>query len=162
VLLNWNEFMTTLRIDKMLFIMAFERDVDYEDPPQEAYLDLVSGGIEWLIEEEINTELFGINAAENKAQRDCINGNLDRFLLIPGLSHDDHHDILRSFLASNWTNDNRQRVTAQNAYTGSIGRWKKTVADPIIIRAFQQFRDRKIVELAEEFLAQNKVKVEWR
>ena len=98
----------------------------------------------------------------NDYKRDRVSGDPDRFLLIPGLSHDDHHDILRSFLASNWTDDDRQQVTAQNAYTGSIGRWKKTVADPNIIRAFQQFRDRKIVELAEEFLAQNKVKVEWQ
>jgi hypothetical protein len=154
--------MNALRIDKTLFMMAFERDVDYENPPQEAYLDLVSGGIEWLFEEDENAELLGISTAENKSQRDRISGDPDRFLLIPGLSHSDHHDILRSFLASNWTGDDRQRDIAQNAYTGSIGGWKKTVADLGVIRAYQQFRDEMIAELAEAFLRQNGVKAEWQ
>ena len=154
--------MNALRIDMALFLMAFERDVDYEDPPQEAYLDLVSGSIEWLFEEDENAELLGISAAENKTQRNRVDGDPDRFLLIPGLSHDDHHNILRLFLASSWTDDDRQRNIVQNTYTGSIGGWKKTVADPDVIRAYQQFRDEKIAELAEEFLLQNDVKVEWR
>jgi len=36
------------------------------------------------------------------------------------------------------------------------------VADPDVIRAYQQFRDKKVAELAEEFLVQNDVKAEWR
>ena len=154
--------MNALRIDRMLFLMAFERDVDYEDSPQEAYLDLVSGSVEWLFEEDENAELLGISATDNEAQRNRISGGPDQFLLIPGLSHHDHHDILRSFLVSNWTDDDGQRGIAQDAYTGSIGRWKKTVTNPDVIRAYQQFRDKKIGELAEEFLVQNDVKVEWR
>lgn len=154
--------MRALRIDRMLFLMAFECDVDYEDFPQETYLDLVSGSVEWLFEEDESAELFGISVTENTTIRDRVSGNPDRFLLIPGLSHSDHHSILKSFLASNWTDDQRQRNIAQDAYTGSIGRWKKTVADPDVIRAYQQFRDGKIAELAEAFLLENGVKVEWR
>ena len=154
--------MDALRIDRMLFLMAFERDVDYEHSWQEAYLDLVSGSVEWLFEEDENAELFGISATDNEAQRNRISGNSNKFLLIPGLSHHDHHDILRSFLASNWTDDDRQRKIAQDAYTGSIGRWKKTIANPDVIRAYQQFRDKKIAKLAEEFLIDNDLKVTWR
>jgi hypothetical protein len=154
--------MNALRIDRMLFLMAFERDVDYEDFPQEAYLDIVSGGVEWLFEEDESAELLGASATDNEAQRTRISGNPDQFLLIPGLSHHDHHDILRSFLASNWTDDDRQRNIAQDAYTGSIGRWKKIVTDPDVIQAYQQFHDKKVAKLAEEFLVQNDVKVEWR
>ena len=154
--------MNVLCLDKTLFMMAFERDVDYEDPPQETYLDLVSGSIEWFFEEDENAELLGISAEENKTQRDRISGDPDRFLLIPGLSHSDHHDILRSFLASNWTGDDRQRSIAQNAYTGSIGGWKKTVADLGVIGAYQKLRDEMIAELAEAFLLQNGVKFEWQ
>jgi len=153
--------MNALRIDRMLFLMAFERDVDYEESPQETYLDLVSGSVEWLFEEDENAELLGISARDNEAQRNRISGAPDQFLLIPGLSHHDHHDILRSFLASSWTDDDRQRNIAQDAYTGSIGRWKR-MANPDVIRAYQQFRDKKIAELAEEFLVQNDVKFEWR
>ena len=101
--------MDALRIDRMLFLMAFERDVDYEHSWQEAYLDLVSGSVEWLFEEDENAELFGISATDNEAQRNRISGDSNKFLLIPGLSHHDHHDILRSFLASNWTDDDRQQ-----------------------------------------------------
>ena len=143
-------------------MMAFERDVDYEDPPQKAYLDLLSGSIKWLFEEDENAELFGIGATENKTQRERISGDPDRFLLIPGLSHNDHHDILRSFLASNWTDDERQRVIAQDAYTGSIGRWKEAVADQRVIWAYQQFREGMIAKLATAFLLQNGVTVEWQ
>lgn len=151
-----------LRIDQMLFLMAFERDVDYEYPPQQAYLDLVSGSVEWLFEEDEDAELSGISATDNAASRTRISDNPDQFLLIPGLSHDDHHGILRSFLASSWTDDDRQRDLAYEAYRGSIGRWKRAVANPDVIRAYQEFRDSKIAELAEEFLVKNNVKVEWR
>ena len=154
--------MKALRIDMALFLMAFERDVDYEDPPQAAYLDLVSGSIEWLFEEDEDAELLGISAAENKTRRNRVSGDPDRFLLIPGLSHNDHHNILSLFLASSWTDDDRQQSIAQNAYTGSIGGWKKTMADQDVIRAYHQFRDQKIPELAEAFLLQNDVMVEWR
>ena len=157
-----HDAMNALRIDRILFLMAFERDVDYEDSPQETYLDLASGSVEWLFEEDENAELFGISATDNEAQRNRIGGDPDRFLLIPGLSHHDHHDVLRLFLASNWTDDDRRRRIAQDAYTGSIGRWKKAVADPDVIRAYQQFRGEKIVELAKDFLLQNNVEVEWR
>ena len=59
--------MNALRIDRILFLMAFERDVDYEDSPQETYLDLASGGVEWLFEEDENAELLGISATDNEA-----------------------------------------------------------------------------------------------
>ena len=114
------------------------------------------------IQRSKNAELLGISTTDNEAQRNRIRGDPDRFLLIPGLSHTDHHDVLRLFLASNWTDDDRRRKIAQDAYTGSIGRWKKAVADSDIVRAYQQFRDAKIAELAKDFLLENNVEFEWR
>ena len=104
--------------------MAFDRDVDYENPAQFAYLDIVSGSVVWFFEEDEDVEMYGLDTEENAAQRNRIGCDPGRFLLIPGLSHGEHHDILKSFLASRWTDDDRRRTFAQNAYTGSIGRWK--------------------------------------
>jgi hypothetical protein len=59
-----------------------------------------------------------------------------------GLSHGEHHDILKSFLASSWTDDDRQRTDAKNAYTGSIGRWKKIITERDTMHAYYRFRDR--------------------
>jgi len=151
-----------LSIDMTLFLMAFDRDVDYENPAQLAYLDLVSGSVIWFFEEDEDAEMYGLDTEENAAERSRIGYDPGRFLLIPGLSHGEHHDILKSFLASGWTDDDRQRSFAQNAYTGSIGRWKKTITDQDTIHAYYRFRDQRIAELAESFLLENGVKVEWQ
>jgi Uncharacterised protein family (UPF0158) len=151
-----------LSIDVTLFLMAFDRDVDYEDPAQSTYLDLVSGSIIWIFEEDEDAEMYGLDTEENAAQRNRIGCDPGRFLLIPGLPHGENHDILKSFLASDWTDDDRQRAFAQNAYTGSIGRWKKTITDQNTIHAYYRFRDQRIAELAESFLMENGVKAEWQ
>lgn len=154
--------MNGLSIDITLFLMAFGRDADYENPAQLAYLDLVSGSVIWFFEEDEDAEMYGLDTEENAAQRNRIGCDPGRFLLIPGLSHGELHDILKSFLASDWTDDDRQRTFAQNSYTGSIGRWKKTITDQDIMHAYYRFRDQKIAELAELFLLENGVKAEWQ
>jgi hypothetical protein len=55
----------------------------------------------------------------------------------------------------------RTRRRLWPTYARLIGRWKK-MAHPDVIRAYQQLCDEKITELAEAFLLQNSVKVEWR
>jgi hypothetical protein len=159
---NRNETVKALSIDMTLFLMAFDRDADYENPAQLAYLDLVSGIIIWFFEDDEDAVMYGLGTEENAAQRNRIGCDTGRFLLIPGLSHGEHHDILKSFLASSWTDDDRQRTVTQNAYTGSIGRWKKTITDHDTMRAYYRFRDQRIAELAESFLLENSVKAEWQ
>ncbi len=154
--------MTALRIDITLFLMAFGRDAEYENPAQLAYLDLVSGDVIWFFEEDEDAEMYGLDTEENAAQRNRIDCDPERFLLIPGLSHAELHDILKSFLASDWTGDDRARTFAQNSYTGSIGRWKKTITDQATTRAYYRFHDQRIAEMAESFLLENGVKAEWR
>ena len=154
--------MRKLKIDQGFFVMAFERDVDYEVySPQSAYLDLVTADVEWHYEEDDDAAMAGLGAAENRTQRERIEAEPNRFLLIPGLSHGEHHDILRGFLTSGWTDDEDLRDVAREAYFGSIGGWKKAIEDEGVIRAYYAFRDRKMIELAQEFLLDNGVKVDW-
>ena len=154
--------MRKLKIVQALFLMAFERDVDYEDHfPQSAYLDLVTGAVEWLYEEDDDAAMNGLSAAENWTQRERIEAEPNRFLLIPGLSHGEHHDILRAFLTSDWTDNEDLREVGREAYFGSIGGWKKAIKNENVIRAYHAFCDRKMVELAEEFLLDNGVRIDW-
>ena len=48
------------------------------------------------------------------------------------------------------------------AYTGSIGRWKRAVRDRSIVDAFNNFQERRAAELAEDFLRANGIEPAWR
>ena len=54
------------------------------------------------------------------------------------------------------------KEAARTAYYGSIGGWKKTIKNEDVIRTYYRFRDTKMIELAEEFLVENGVEVEWK
>jgi len=155
--------MSSFKLDQALFLMAFERDVDYQnDPPQEVYLDLATGDLAWVYDEDDDAETYcGLCPAENRDMRERIEAEPKRFLLIPGLCHGEHHDILKAFLRSDWTEDENQHDTVRNTYFGSIGGWKKAVRDEAVLRAYYRFRDQRIVEMADEFLSGHGVNVDW-
>ena len=156
-----------LPIDGTLFSMAFNRDADFEDLydscPQSAYLDKETGDIHWLYENEEDAESEGeISLAEDKALRRQIANAPDRFLEIPGRDHGEHHELLREFLRSEWTDNESLREETQAAYSGSIGRWKHTVDDEEIVYAYHDFRDRRLREMAEDFLKKHDIEPEWK
>ena len=154
--------MSSFKLDQAMFLMAFERDVDYQnDPPEEIYLDLVTGDLAWVYDEDDDAEAYGLSPDENRDMRERIEAEPKRFLLIPALFHEEHHDILKAFLASDWTEDEDQHEVARMAYLGSIGGWKKAINDQKVIRAYNQFCDQRIVELADEFLSSHGIKVDW-
>lgn len=156
--------MQVLTIDEMLFRMAFDRDVDCHDSyPQSTYLDRQTGEILWVYKEDEDAQMeVGIPPAENQSLREHISASPGRYLKIPGLNHGDHHDILRKFLASEWTDDEAAKGKAQAAYFGSIGGWKKTVKDGSAIYAFNEFRDQQMQRMAEEFLSQHGIEPQWK
>ena len=94
--------------------MAFGRDVDFHDAyPQSAYLDRLTGDIIWLYDEDDDAYIeVGVAPEENRADRERVASDLHRYLEIPGLDHGDHHDILRRFLHSEWTEDTALRARA--------------------------------------------------
>lgn len=151
-------------IDKMLFLLAFGRDVDYHDVyPQLTYLDRRTGDMVWLYESDDDAYMeTGIPAEDNLAERQRVAAEPSRYLEIPGLDHGDHHDILRRFLRSDWTDDCALRQRAADAYSGSIGRWKRDVRDDGAVRAYDAFWDQRIEVLAREFLEVNGIVMQWR
>lgn len=143
--------------------MAFERDVDNEPYPENAYLDLASGDIEWVYENDDDAYMIsGLSAEENRANRERFEMEPNSFMLIPGRDHSEHHKILLDFLFSEWTDDENLWQAAHDAYSGSIGRWKKAINDRNVIHAYDRFKDQRMLELAEEFLREQGVEFRWK
>jgi len=153
-----------LAIDKDMFLMAFGRDVDYEAMGSDlSYLDRETGEVIWIFETDEEAELLvGIPTDDNRRDRERMEADPGRFREIPGLDHGDHHDILRAFLRSAWCDDERRRLNATEAYSGSIGRWKSSVRDEEAVHAFYDFRDALVVKLAEEWLRDNAIAPIWK
>lgn len=151
-------------IDQAMFSMAFDRDMDFEDVyPISTYLNLESGDVVWIYENDGDAYMdAGISPEENCATRDQVNALPNRYLEIPGLGHGEHHEILREFLDSDWTEDLEEHARARSAYFGSIGGWKKSVSNQSIVHSFNNYRDRKTLQLAEEFLREHGIKPAWR
>ncbi|WP_146575650.1 UPF0158 family protein [Botrimarina hoheduenensis] len=142
--------------------MAFDRDVDFEDAyPVSTYLDLDSGEVMWVYENDDDAFADGgVPAEDNRTARERVTSYPDRFLEIPGLEHSEHHDLLQEFLYSGWTDDPDQHARAVHAYSGSIGRWKRSVDDDAI-NSFYEYVERRTLELAEAHLREHGVEPEW-
>ncbi len=151
-------------VNELIFIQAFERDEVFSDPcSQFAFLDLETRDVIWVFDEDDDAEMFaGIDPKENATLRTQINKNPERYLEIPGRDHSEHHEILRDFLNSHWTDDEELWTLAQNAYSGSIGRWKDTLDNRDALHAYYDFREKRIKEMAEEFLRENEIQPVWR
>jgi len=153
-----------LKIDKSLFRLAFERDIDFHDCYlQHAYLDLSNADIVWVMENDEHAEIdWGVSKEENKEKRNAIASEPDRYIRIPGRSHGEHHGILQSFLNSDWTDNQNLRNFARNAYFGSIGGWREAIGyDQEIIDAYENYKDTEIKRRINEFLDGHGLIVDW-
>ena len=150
-------------VNELMFISAFERDEEfYSHYPQSTYLDLETGEVIWVFDEDDDAEMgAGIDPDENAALLDQIDASPEKYLEIPGRDHGEHHDILRDFLNSKWTADEELWARVQDAYSGSIGRWKEEIDNQDVVHAYYDFRDLKIKELAEEFLHEHDIQPVW-
>jgi len=153
-----------ISIDEVMFMHAFERDIDFQDmSPQSAYLDLERGNVIWVFEEDDDAEFYaGIESAENRDIRERIAASPENYLEVPGRDHSEHHKILQEFLSSGWTEDKELIHRAREAYSGSIGRWKEEVEDERVVRSYYDFREKKIKQLAEEHLREHLIEPNWR
>lgn len=141
-------------IDWALFQMAFNRDSDFHDRyPLSDYLDLQTGEVVRYYESDEDAEMdVGITAEDNQVARDRIRSDSERYLRIPGLSHGEHHEILKDFLDSHWTHDEELRRFARGAYHGSIGRWMQSVNDQSIVDEFYKYQELRLEEMGIAFL----------
>jgi len=160
--------MRKLKIDHGLraaLRIAFGRDVDYELHPHSNYLDLSTGRVTFVYERDEDAGYdMGIAPEKNQEERLLVESDPDRFALIPGLSHGDHHAILLDFLSSDWTDDEELRTEVRDAYSGSIGRWKKSMWEEngsAVVHAWDGYRDERIDEMIDEFLRQNGLEPEY-
>jgi hypothetical protein len=141
----------SMNIDQTLFLMAFGRDIDYNDKcPTQTYLDCQTGDIIWIYE-------------NYEAGQRYIANNSDRFLFFPGLKHSKHHEILNKFLDSKWTDDERLREETRRIYGNhpSIGHWKKAI-DYKVFRAYEDFKKYQILKMAEKYLYKHGIKPVWK
>ena len=153
-----------LRIDEGIFQHEFGRDLDYHTGASDfsCYLDSDSGEVVWVFhEDEEFASTFGLSEEENAERRRLVSSHPDLFIEIPGFDHGQHHEILRAFLSSEWTDDEETRGKVQDAYDGSIGRWLEAVEEDVQ-SAFQDFSGREIERRAEEFLRQRGIEPQWR
>ncbi len=153
-----------LTIDWGVFKTAFDRDADFHDPyPQSICLDRQTGEIILFFENDNHAWMeAGIPAEENRAARQQVESMPDRFLEIPGLSHGAHHQILKEFLDSDWTDDEELRQKSRGAYFRSIGGWMRNMDDQSIIYKSFEFRDQRLAELQEEFLRSHGIEPNWK
>ena len=78
------------------------------------YLDLETGDIIWNYEDDEDAYMEArISTDDNRTTRERIESMPNRHREIPGLDHGDHHDILREFLDSDWTEDEEQHAKAR-------------------------------------------------
>lgn len=163
--------MHSLKIDHMSFMMAFERDVDYSlGSPQISYLDLKTGEILWIYVDDWDADMeAGIPEEENQALRMKVESSPNDYLEIPGLTHDEHHKILREFLNSDWTDNEELKNSVQEVYYNvgcSIGRWRKIILESYnsyeIPNTFEKYKETCIEQMAIEFLAENGIEPMWR
>src|SRR6266542_3821534 len=154
----------TLHVDKILFLEAFGRGVPFhDDMAQSTYLDLETGELIWFYDDDDEAHMeAGIPVEENRSLREQVASASDRYLEIPGLDHGEHHEILREFLASDAIEDPALKAHAPEAYSGSIGGWKRAVPDEAIVHRFYQFCDDAVLVRAEAFLQGHGMHVVWR
>ena len=152
-----------VRIDECLFLAVFGGEFDSQDIyPQSVQLDLETGELLWVYDEDQDAEMMtGIPPEENAAVRRRVDACPERYLEVPEPDHGEHHEILREFLYSDWTDDADVRRRAQRAYSGSIGKWKRAVNDEAVVHAYHDFCERAIKDRAEEFLREHGVEAQW-
>ena len=152
----------TLKIDYGQFLFSFDRD-ERSMEPHSAFLDLESGDIDWLYEDDADAESLSGSATENAELRELISRFPSRYVEIPGLARSEVHGMLDEFLASEWTLDAKARQRANEAHLGSIGRWIHELGDEddATVDAFRDFQGDAIQTLAEELLREHGIEPEW-
>ena len=143
-------------IDEFPFLSAFGND----DDQREYYLDLTSGDVQVVADENITTG--DVDAVFELA---WVDNNPDRYLRIPTYASV-RGGLLRDFIESEWTDDPRTKLAVKNAchaHNGEISGWRhdSAVAESTYF-AFQEFEREHLKAEAEFFLQECGIAAEWR
>ncbi|MGZ8212459.1 MAG: hypothetical protein ACXWUH_18295 [Burkholderiales bacterium] len=147
------------RIDRKRFMLAFNRDARFHDRfPQTVYLDRETGDVLWVYQNDEEAEAEGVRGGLNDEHRAQIASAPERYLEIPGRTHDEHHQILRDFLESDWTGDEHEKALASSAYSQSIGGWLSTVENEEAVRAYFEYKETTLRAMAQQFLRHSRIR----
>jgi hypothetical protein len=91
---------------------------------------------------------------ENKKDREKVSQNPENFLAIVGLSHGQHHEILKKYIRT------YVKSEKDGGYFGSIGGWKELVSEEDW-EAFDEFREKEYVKIIDKFMSENGIEPEW-
>jgi hypothetical protein len=142
---------------------AFARDVDFHDVhPISTYLDCQTGDVEYVFTRDGCSE-FGVPFEDNKKARQRMANDPDRFLLMPGLSHAEHHQLLQEFLASDWTQDRDEKAIVEDIYARfmSIGAWKERVEEGVF-ELYRDFVAERSKDTLAELLRERGIETVWK
>ena len=140
--------MRRLRVDLDILELSMSTRSSQFLEEREPYLDLVTGVVVDAVEEDGDLQEGEISLDEAEADP-------DRFQPIPVLESADDNEMLRAFLASDWTEDEELRDAAAAAYAGSVGRWRRSITgNRQILHAWNDFEAKTIHQRAIEFLAE--------
>lgn len=147
------------RIDRKRFLLAFNRDIRFHDRvPRTVYLDRQTGDVLWVYQNDKDAEAEGMRAGFNDEHRNQVEAAPQRYLEIPGSTHDQHHQILRDFLQSDWTEDEHEKELARKAYAESIGGWIRAVENEHAVKAYFEYKEATLRAMAQQFLRDNHIK----
>jgi|APMI01.1.fsa_nt_gi hypothetical protein len=159
----------TLKINREMFLMTFAADADYHTnlEGQQTYLDRTSGLLLYTVTDSWRVAIeMGEEAMEDYLEStSLVRADPESYLLVPSMSHAEHHSVMRDFVASEWCPDSGRRHHASESYYSrkSIGYWLKNVCDDGAVEGYFSFRAVRSVQLAESFLLKNGVKdFRWR
>lgn len=155
-----------LRLDEALVVTAVLRDTDFEyEAMADTYVDREGGELLYLYESSSTDEESDLDAAmrgqeDNAEIRARIRSEPSRYLKIEPMDHDDHHAMLRSFLASDWTDDTELAEQAGAAYDRSIGRWRQAVEESTY-NAYQDYAYNTTKAKIEHWLKSEGIAPNW-
>lgn len=128
------------------FFRSFVRDPGQDGEECTEYLDVETRDMVYVYEDD-----SVVGADNNRAARELVASDPSRFVEVPGIGgHEFGHQALRSFLDSDWTEDESLKTSTKESYDGSIRRWRERVGDDIY-HIFQQYEIDYAIPMAREF-----------
>lgn len=105
------------------FFASFSRAPDSTLDPCQEYLDTETAEMIYVYEGD---SVLGKEA--NCYRSELVASDTSRYVEVPGIGGKDfRHKALQSFIDSDWTEDESDKIRAKDAYEGSIRRWRERV-----------------------------------
>jgi hypothetical protein len=125
-----------------------------------AFLDLESGDIVFVYEDDKEAASIGDDPAENARNRELVSSNPTQFVPIEAT---DDPGCLFNFINSNWTDDKALRDKATDCYRRNNGQYRawKDNAPSEAVEAFHTFDEKRKERAKEDFLAEHGIKPVW-